>query len=124
VLTREDIRQFQLAKAAVQAGLRLLLASRQLRLSQVEKIYIAGVFGGHISKKNAVMTGLFPDIPPDKLEIVGNAAGQGAAQALFSESFRRQARELTKAAVHLEMAEDERFQKEFLEAMSLEPEKG
>jgi uncharacterized 2Fe-2S/4Fe-4S cluster protein (DUF4445 family) len=124
VLTREDIRQFQLAKAAVQAGLRLLLASRQLQLSQVEKIYIAGVFGGHISKKNAVMTGLFPDIPPDKLEIVGNAAGQGAAQALFSESFRRQARELTKAAVHLEMAEDERFQKEFLEAMSLEPEKG
>lgn len=121
LLKREDIRQFQLAKASVQAGIRLLLASQNLTLSQVDKIYIAGVFGGAISEKNAVATGLFPKVAQGVLEFAGNAAGQGAAQALFSSDFRQKTLELSQKAKHLELADREEFQQEFLTSMNLEP---
>jgi uncharacterized 2Fe-2S/4Fe-4S cluster protein (DUF4445 family) len=120
ILTREDIRQFQLAKGAVQAGIRLLLESQNLSLTDLEQVYIAGVFGGHISKKNAIATGLFPGIS-NKLQFVGNAAGQGAAQALLSEEFRAKSRKLAQKATHLELADREEFQREFLSSMTLKP---
>lgn len=121
MLRREDIRQFQLAKAAVQAGIRLLLASQELELGQVDQIMIAGVFGGHISKSNAVRTGLFPDVPAGRLQVVGNAAGAGAAQVLLSEEFRRETECIAEQAEHLELAEQEEFRREFLAAMDIMP---
>ncbi len=118
MLTQEDIRQFQLAKAAVQAGIRLLLLSRGLSLDQVDQLEVAGVFGGHISVRNAVCVGLFPDIPAQKIRMAGNAAGAGAAQALLSEKFRRETVELAAQAEHMELAEQECFEREFLRAMT------
>lgn len=120
-LTQKDIRQFQLAKAAVQAGIRMLLEQKGLTLEQVDRLYIAGVFGGHISKKNAVLTGLFPDISQEKLVIAGNAAGEGAARALLSEEFLRQTEKVGTEAVHVELAQQEVFQQEFLASMELVP---
>lgn len=119
VLTREDIRQFQLAKAAVQAGVRLLLQSQGLGIEQLEKFYIAGVFGGHISVQSAVRVGLFPDVQAGKVHIAGNAAGDGAAQALLSKDFCRETERLAERAQHLELALQEEFQSEFLAAMEL-----
>lgn len=120
-LTQKDIRQFQLAKAAVQAGIRMLLEQKGLTLEQVDRLYIAGVFGGHISKKNAVLTGLFPEIAQEKLVIAGNAAGEGAARALLSEEFLRQTEKVGTEAVHVELAQQEAFQQEFLASMELTP---
>ena len=120
-LTQKDIRQFQLAKAAVQAGIRMLLEQKGLALQQVDRIYIAGVFGGHISKKSAVLTGLFPDIAPEKLVIAGNAAGEGAARALLSEFFLRQTEQVGTEAAHIELAQQEAFQQEFLASMEIVP---
>lgn len=120
-LTQKDIRQFQLAKAAVQAGIRMLLEQKELTLGQVDRLYIAGVFGGHISKKSAVITGLFPDIAQEKLVIAGNAAGDGAARALLSEEFLRQTEKVGAEAEHVELAQQEAFQQEFLASMEIAP---
>lgn len=120
-LTQKDIRQFQLAKAAVQAGIRMLLEQKGLTLEQVDRLYIAGVFGGHISKKSAVLTGLFPDIAREKIVIAGNAAGDGAAKALLSEAFLQQTEQVGSEAVHIELAQQEAFQQEFLASMELIP---
>lgn len=120
-LTQKDIRQFQLAKAAVQAGIRMLLEQKGLTLEQVDRLYIAGVFGGHISKKSAVLTGLFPDIAREKIVIAGNAAGDGVAKALLSEAFLQQTEQVGSEAVHIELAQQEAFQKEFLASMELTP---
>lgn len=120
-LTQKDIRQFQLAKAAVQAGIRMLLEQKGLTLEQVDRLYIAGVFGGHISKKSAVLTGLFPDIAREKLVIAGNAAGDGAAKALLSEAFLQHTEQVGAEAVHIELAQQEAFQQEFLASMELAP---
>ena len=118
-LTREDIRQFQLAKAAVQSGIKVLLSSQGICLEELDEIWIAGMFGGHISKSNAVKTGLFPDVSPDKLKMAGNAAGRGAALALLSSRFCRQAEQIARQAQHLELASNEVFRQEFLKAMEL-----
>lgn len=120
-LTQKDIRQFQLAKAAVQAGIRMLLEQKGLTLEQVDRLYIAGVFGGHISKKSAVLTGLFPDIAREKIVIAGNAAGDGVAKALLSEAFLQQTEQVGSEAVHIELAQQEAFQQEFLASMELTP---
>ncbi len=120
-LTQKDIRQFQLAKAAVQAGIRMLLEQKGLTLEQVDRLYIAGVFGGHISKKSAVLTGLFPDIAREKIVIAGNAAGDGVAKALLSEAFLQQTEQVGSEAVHIELAQQEAFQKEFLASMEIVP---
>ena len=120
-LTQKDIRQFQLAKASVQAGIEMLLRRQEITLAQVDTLYIAGVFGGHISKRNAVRTGLFPDIAPEKLVIAGNAAGKGAAQALLSETFLEQTEWIGSHAGHVELAQQEEFQQQFMDAMAIVP---
>lgn len=119
ILTQKDIRQFQLAKAAVQAGIKVLLSSQGLGLEQMEQIWIAGVFGGHISKGSAMKTGLFPAVSPEKISVVGNAAGEGAALALLSSKFKQVTEQNAQRAEHLELASSEEFQKEFLAAMEL-----
>ncbi len=82
-------------------------------------LYIAGVFGGHITKKNAIATGLFPNIDPEKIQVVGNAAGQGAAKALLEDDFLEKLEQAGKNAGHVELAQQEKFQQEFLDAMQL-----
>lgn len=119
LLTQHDVRQFQLAKAAVQAGIRILLWQEKIALEKVDMLYIAGVFGGHITKKNAIATGLFPNIDPEKIQVVGNAAGQGAAKALLEDDFLEKLEQAGKNAGHVELAQQEKFQQEFLDAMQL-----
>lgn len=119
LLTQQDIRQFQLAKAAVQAGIKVLLSSQGLSVEQMEQIWIAGVFGGHISENSAIKTGLFPNVPSDRLSMAGNAAGRGAALALLSPEFCSLSENLAGQAEHLELASSDLFKREFLAAMEL-----
>ena len=77
-LTQRDIREVQLAKAAIFAGIKILLKEVNIPLEDIQEILLAGAFGNFIDKKSAVRIGLLPNLPLKKIESVGNAAGRGA----------------------------------------------
>lgn len=120
IVTQKDIRNIQLAKAAIQAAAEVLFETAGISLSDVDEVKIAGVFGKFIHPKAAVLFGLYPDIDSGKMEFAGNAAGNGAAQALMDSSFRGLALKYSKEAMHIELAGQENFQDKFLDATWLE----
>ena len=117
VITQKDIRNIQLAKAAIQAAAEVLLETAGITLNNVDEVKIAGVFGKFIHPKQAVLIGLYPDT--GNIEFTGNAAGNGAAQALFDQDFRELALKYSKETAHIELASKKSFQDKFLNAMEL-----
>jgi uncharacterized 2Fe-2S/4Fe-4S cluster protein (DUF4445 family) len=87
-LKQSDIRQIQLAKAAIRAGIELLLSSSNIPVSSIHQVMLAGAFGNYIKKESAVRIGLLPCISPAKIHFVGNAAGSGAQMAVLSRDAR------------------------------------
>lgn len=83
-ISQKDIRELQLAKAAIAAGIGILCKEAGIDASQVDRLYLAGAFGNYLDKDNAVALGLFPGIPVEKIEPVGNAAAEGAGHCLVS----------------------------------------
>lgn len=79
-LTQEDIRQFQLAKGAIAAGIRLMANHLSVSLEDVETVYLAGAFGTFLDPRSACRTGLIPAQLEDRITAIGNAAGSGARQ--------------------------------------------
>ncbi len=118
VITQKDIRNIQLAKGAIQAGCEILLEKAGISLNDISSIKIAGVFGKYIHVSQAMNFGLFPKYP-EKLEIVGNAAGEGAAMALFEDGFIDEVEKQVKKVHHVELACEKDFQKKFMNAMEL-----
>ncbi|HVN97873.1 MAG TPA: ASKHA domain-containing protein [Syntrophorhabdaceae bacterium] len=116
VLTQKDIRQIQLAKAALHGGCKVLM--RHFKLDSIERIVIAGAFGLHIDKKNALIIGLFPDCPVENILVVGNAAGHGAYLALVDRDKRQEADWIARRVEHIELALEKEFQREFIKALS------
>jgi uncharacterized 2Fe-2S/4Fe-4S cluster protein (DUF4445 family) len=116
-VTQTDVRAIQLAKAALYAGARLLMD--KLKVVQVDRIKLAGAFGSHIDPKYAMIIGLIPDCPQDKVSAVGNAAGTGARMALLSRKHRREVEELVRTVEKIETAMEPRFQEHFINAMGL-----
>jgi uncharacterized 2Fe-2S/4Fe-4S cluster protein (DUF4445 family) len=117
VLTQRDVRQIQLAKGALHGGCRVLM--RRLNIDSLPRMAIAGAFGMHIDKENALAIGLFPWIEPEKMDMVGNAAGHGAYLALMNRAKRAEANRIAREVTHIELALEEDFQKEFLRALSI-----
>lgn len=117
IITQDDIRNIQLAKAAIQAAAEVLLEEAGVSLDNVDEVKIAGVFGKFIHPDAAVLFGLYPDIDKNKMEFVGNAAGNGAAQALVDNSFKELVLEYADKVEHIELAGRDSFQKKFLNAM-------
>ena len=116
-VTQGDIRAIQLAKAALYAGARLLMD--EMGVETVEKITLAGAFGAHISPKHAMVLGMIPDAPLDKVTSAGNAAGTGARIALCSVAA-RDAIEQTVQHIHkVETAIAPRFQEHFVAASAI-----
>ncbi len=116
VLTQADIRQVQLGKGAIQAGVRLLLREIGLEESRLDRVLLAGAFGNYIDPVAARRIGLLPDIPLAHIVPVGNAAGAGAQEAALSLTRRREAEELARAILHVPLAERPEFQGEFIKA--------
>jgi uncharacterized 2Fe-2S/4Fe-4S cluster protein (DUF4445 family) len=116
-LTQRDIREVQLAKAAVCAGIKILLKEANIIPGDIQKILLAGAFGNYIDKKSAVRIGLIPDLPLEKIESVGNAAGRGAEIALCSDKMREVGREISEKVKYIELSSRPDFQEEFIEAM-------
>jgi uncharacterized 2Fe-2S/4Fe-4S cluster protein (DUF4445 family) len=117
VFTQKDIRQIQLAKAALQGGCKILM--RHLGLESVTRMKVAGAFGLNIDKENALAIGLFPWCDPKNITLVGNAAGHGAYLALLNREKRGEAEEIANRVTHIELALDEGFQREFLKALDI-----
>ena len=117
VVTQNDVRAIQLAKAALYAGIKLLMDHRGIE--HVDTIRLAGAFGSHIDPVYAVALGLVPDCPIDKVTAAGNAAGTGAVMALLSATARREIEDLIPQIVKIETATEADFQQHFVEAMAI-----
>ena len=115
-ITQNDVRAIQLAKAALRAGIDLLVA--QAGLDAVDDIRLAGAFGAHIDPLYALVLGLVPDCPVDHVRSVGNAAGVGAARALLSLTARREMEQAVGHVVKIETATEPDFQRLFVAAMA------
>ena len=89
VFTQQDVRAVQLGKAALRAGIEILL--REEGVTQLDHIYLAGTFGNHLEPRDIVAIGLVPPLPVERIESIGNAAGDGARMALFNRRERRRA---------------------------------
>ncbi len=116
VITQEDIRQIQLAKAAIYSGISILMRRLGIKAKDISKIFIAGAFGTYVDPQSARMIGMYPDVPLSRVQFVGNAAGSGARMALMSVDIRRKAREISKKVNYVELGADPNFQNEFLDA--------
>ena len=117
MVTQGDIRAIQLAKAALYAGARLLMD--EMGIARVDRITLAGAFGAHISPKHAMILGMIPDAPLDKVTSAGNAAGTGARIALCNTGSRN-AIEATVQQIHkVETAIEPRFQEHFVNATAI-----
>jgi uncharacterized 2Fe-2S/4Fe-4S cluster protein (DUF4445 family) len=116
-ISQNDVRAIQLAKAALYAGARLLMD--HLGIDQVERITLAGAFGSHIDVKYAMVLGLIPDCPLDKVSSAGNAAGTGARIALLNRQARAEIERVVKQIEKIETAVEPRFQEHFVGAMAI-----
>jgi uncharacterized 2Fe-2S/4Fe-4S cluster protein (DUF4445 family) len=116
LITQNDIRAIQLAKAALRAGIDLLV--EHAGSPQVTDIRLAGAFGAHIDPTYAMVLGLVPDCPLPGVRSVGNAAGAGAVKALLSNSQRKEMEAAVRKVVKIETATEPRFQDLFVAAMA------
>ncbi len=111
---QNDVRAVQLAKAAIQTGVELLLNEAGLSEGDIARVIIAGAFGAYIDIASAITVGLLPDLPLDRFAQVGNAAGVGVRQMLASRQARARARELAERCHYVELSTRSGFQKAFL----------
>ncbi|MCJ7657118.1 MAG: ATP-binding protein, partial [Candidatus Atribacteria bacterium] len=116
-LTQGDIREVQLAKAAIFAGIKILLKEVNIPPEDIQKILLAGAFGNFIDKENAIRIGLIPCLPLKRIKFIGNAAGRGAEMALLSTKMRKISQKISKKIRYIELSSRPDFQEEFIEAM-------
>ena len=116
VVTQNDVRQIQLAKAALYAGIKLLMD--KMGVSAVDRIRLAGAFGSHISVEHAMVLGLIPDCALDHVSSAGNAAGVGARIALLDHKARGAIQQTVNRAERIETATESDFQDYFVAAMA------
>jgi uncharacterized 2Fe-2S/4Fe-4S cluster protein (DUF4445 family) len=115
-ITQNDVRAIQLAKAALRAGIDLLMG--YAGVDTLGDMRLAGAFGAHIDPLYALVLGLVPDAPVEAVRSVGNAAGAGAVRALLSMQARDELEAAARAVVKIETATEPRFQELFVAAMA------
>jgi uncharacterized 2Fe-2S/4Fe-4S cluster protein (DUF4445 family) len=115
VVCQADIRAIQLAKGAMYAGAKIMMAA--FGVEKVDRVILAGAFGTCIDKTSAALLGLFPDCDINEIHSVGNAAGEGARLALLNVDKRREAEEIARRVQYLELTLEPGFNRAFVEAM-------
>lgn len=116
-INRKDINEIQLAKGAIRSGIDILLSEAGITPGEVEKVALAGAFGTYIDVESALRVGMFPPIPKERFQGVGNAAGAGAKDLLISSSLRRKANEIMNQIEYIELTTNPGFMATFLERM-------
>ena len=119
VITQSDVREIQLAKAAVYTGISILMKHMKIKPKDIKKFYLAGAFGTYIDPSSAIDLGMFPEIPLDLIQFVGNTAGSGARMTLLSHPTRNIVKKIIKKIDYIELGANPNFQKEFISSMDL-----
>ncbi len=117
VITQRDIREIQLAKAAIYCGCKLMM--RKLGVTQIDEIKIAGSFGTHVNRRLALVMGMIPDCPVEAVRAVGNAAGDGCRLALLDRNKRTEADEICRRIDYLELTLEPDFQDQLVAAIHI-----
>ena len=117
IVTQNDVRNIQLAKAALYSGARLLMD--KMEIESLDRVVLAGAFGAHISPLHAMILGMIPDCPIGKVSSAGNAAGTGARIALLNAASRREIETVVRDIEKIETAVEPRFQEHFVNAIAV-----
>ncbi len=118
-LYQRDIRELQLANAAIRAGINILLRTAGLQAADLDTILLAGAFGNFIRRNHARRIGMLPPIPCHRIRFVGNTASFGAKRALLSIEEKEYANRVARSTEHVDLSLDPEFQMEFGSAMLL-----
>lgn len=116
-LTQRDVRELQLAKAAIRAGAETLLSEAGLGAGEISRVVIGGAFGSYIDRGSALAVGLLPPVEVEKVVFAGNTSAAGARLALLDRAVRRHAGEVAREVRYLELSGRPDFQDRFVEAM-------
>jgi uncharacterized 2Fe-2S/4Fe-4S cluster protein (DUF4445 family) len=119
VLTEVDIENILRAKAAIYAGISLLLRKVGLGFDDIARVHIAGGFGNYLNVEKAIIIGMLPDIPREKFRFLGNTSIVGAYLCLLSERLRQEAEEIAKKMTNIELSVSRRFMDEYMSALFL-----
>jgi uncharacterized 2Fe-2S/4Fe-4S cluster protein (DUF4445 family) len=119
VITQQDIRHLQVAKAAIRTGIQVLLETHDRSDKDIENVIIAGAFGSYIDVSSAMTIGMLPSLPLSRFHQVGNAAGMGAKLALVSKAMRIDAQILASKVHYVELAGAPQFSDTFIQACYL-----
>ncbi len=119
VVTQEDIRALQLAKAAIQTGVSILLEKAGVRARDLRRIVLAGAFGSYLDINSAVAIGMFPALAMDRYRQLGNAAGTGARVALASATARKTIERIARDIRYIELATVSEFNQRFISSIAL-----
>ena len=118
ILAQKDIREVQLAKAAIAAGIRLIMKQLNLKDEDLQQVLLAGAFGNYIRRESALRIGLLPKVPPEKIHFVGNAASSGARMILLNQTARELAGHLARRIEYLEIAHQPDFMNIYTDSMT------
>ncbi len=116
-LNQKDIRELQLAVAAVRSGIRMIMEKKSLSLDLLDGIFIAGAFGNYLNIPNSIQIGLLPAIPEEKIHFVGNSSLAGAKALLISSRLRGEAKSLSKKIDFFSLATNVQFQEYFIDSL-------
>ena len=119
IINRKDVNEVQLAKAAIRAGIEVLLDEAGLEEEQIERVVVAGAFGTYLDVGSALAVGMFPPLPRERFVQVGNAAGSGAKLALVSRRCREMARQIAHRVEYIELTTHPRFVEVYMAALML-----
>jgi len=117
-INQADVRQVQLAKGAIVAGVKTLLSRSELREEDIERVFLAGAFGSYVHPRYLVRLGFFPDLWLDRICLAGNSSKAGAVMALLSGNIRRRAEEVNSKVDYFELSRSDNFERLFVESMS------
>lgn len=115
VVTRKDVNEIQLGKAAIRCGVDVLLRRAGINATDLTRVDLAGAFGQHLSLQSAIGLGMLPGLPLDRYHQIGNAAGDGAVQMLHSSEARRTSEHLARQSIYVELTTWPGFMELFVE---------
>ncbi|HHT9147365.1 MAG TPA: ASKHA domain-containing protein, partial [Candidatus Wunengus sp. YC61] len=116
-ISQEDIRQVQLAKAAIRSGIEILLTSHNLKPDDLKTAIIAGAFGYHLSKESLFGIGILPDLTQAKFSFVGNSSLEGAVQALLNKKLVDDTSRIARTVQVMELSQVSAFEDIFVKEM-------
>ena len=119
-ITQKDVRELQLAKGALAAGIKILEKELGIGDKDISQILLAGAFGNFIRRRQAKRVGLIPDLPSERIRFIGNAASSGAKLTLISGKLRQEAETISRETEYIELSSRPDFQEEFVQAMSFQ----